>query len=284
MSCPDADEWVAAVSVEYQALVQRGVFKEVERPHKGCVHESQLVFSEKVGAEGEVTRKKAWLVTKGFMEIWGEDYWHTYSPTLGCDTLFLCLAYAATRDLEIHQLDAIAAYLNSNLHEEIFICPPEGVPVSPRSVWLLKKAIYGLKQAGLEWFRTLHNHIKSLGYSQSGHDPCLYIYNPNQFIVIYVDDLLVFTEKGEIRKMKSELTGRYEMRDLGEVCWFLAMEVTCDRVNQSITIDQQQYIHKILEQFELENARSVSTQMAANAKFEKLDAPEVDQHLYQSML
>ena len=53
------------------------------------------MFSEKMGAEGEVTRKKARLVTKGFMEVWGEDYWHTYSPTLGHDTLFSCLAYTA---------------------------------------------------------------------------------------------------------------------------------------------------------------------------------------------
>ncbi len=156
--------------------------------------------------EGEVTRKKAKLVAKGFMEVWGEDYWHTYSPTLGRDTLFSCLAYAATKDLEIHQLDAIAAYLNSDLHEEIFICPPEGVPVSPRSVWLLKKAIYGLKQARLEWFCTLHDHIKLLGYSQSGHDPCLYICNPNLFIVVYVDNLLVFTVKDRIEQVKLELT------------------------------------------------------------------------------
>ncbi len=93
MSCPDADEWVAAVSMEHQASVQRGVFEEVNQPHKGHVHESQLVFSEKVGAEGEVTRKKVRLVAKGFTEVWGEDYWHTYSPMLGHDTLFSCLAY-----------------------------------------------------------------------------------------------------------------------------------------------------------------------------------------------
>src|SRR5258708_10825063 len=77
MSHPDADEWVAAVSVEYQVLVQRGVFEEVEQPHEGHVHESRLVFSEKVGAEGEITRKKARLVAKGFTEVWGEDYLHT---------------------------------------------------------------------------------------------------------------------------------------------------------------------------------------------------------------
>src|SRR5260370_4201713 len=58
-------------------------------------------------------RKKVRLVVKGFMEVWGEDFWNTYSPTLGCDTLFSSLAYAANLDLEIHQMDAITTYLNS---------------------------------------------------------------------------------------------------------------------------------------------------------------------------
>ncbi len=30
MGHPDADEWVAAVSIEYQVLVEKGVFEEVE--------------------------------------------------------------------------------------------------------------------------------------------------------------------------------------------------------------------------------------------------------------
>ena len=55
------------------------------------------------------------------MEVWGEDFWHTYSPTLGCDTLFSSLTYAATHNLEIHQLDAITAYLNSDLMEVIYL-------------------------------------------------------------------------------------------------------------------------------------------------------------------
>ncbi len=165
------------------------------------------MFSEKVGAEGEVTRKKVRLVVKGFTEVWDEDYWHMYSPTLGCDTLFICFAYAAACDFEIHQLNAIVAYLNSDLHEEIYLHPPEGIPVQPSRIWQLRKAIYGLKQAVLEWFCTLHNHIKSLGYSQSGHNPCLYIHNSNLFIVIYVNDLLVFTVKDRIEQVKLELTG-----------------------------------------------------------------------------
>ena len=152
MDWPDTDEWMEAIVEEYNNLEQKGVFIEVGCPTDAHVHEGWLVFAEKVGSDGDITRKKVRLVAKGYMEIWGEDYWHTYSPTLGRDTLFSCLTHAAALDLEIHQMDAVAAYLNSDLTEEIYLWPPEGIPVSPNTVWRLKKALYGLKQAGLEWY------------------------------------------------------------------------------------------------------------------------------------
>src|SRR6266436_2653036 len=210
------------------------------------VHEGRLVFAEKVGSDGDVTRKKVQLVTKGYTEVWGEDYWHTYSPKLGCDTLFLCLAYAASKDLEIHQLDAVVAYLNSNLTEEIYLSPPEGVPSTPGTVWHLRKALYSLRQARLEWYCTLCTHIQSTGYAQSGHNPCLYTLDSENFIVIYVDNLLLFGPKSRLAQVKVDIAGKYEMCDLGEAHWFLAVEITHDWVAWTISIDQCQYIWKIL--------------------------------------
>ena len=158
----------------------------------------------------------------------------------------------ASKDLEIHQLDVVVAYLNSNLTEEIYLHPPEGVPATLGTVWHLRKALYGLKQAGLEWYHTLHTHIQSTGYAQSGHDPCLYMLNSENFIVIYVDDLLLFAPKSRIMQAKAEIAGKYEMHDLGKACWFLVMEITCDQVAQTISIDQHQYIQKILGCFGLD--------------------------------
>ncbi len=159
------------------------------------VHEGCLVFTEKIRSEGEVMRKKVRIVAKGYTEVWGKYYYHTYSPTLGHEMLFLCLAYTAACDLEIHQLDAVAAYLNSNLTEEIHLHPPDGVPLSHGVVWCLQKALYSLKQARLEWYCMLCGHIQSIGYAQSGHDLCLYVWDPEMFVVIYIDDLLVVAPK-----------------------------------------------------------------------------------------
>ena len=238
---------------------------------------------EKVGSDGKITRKKVRVVAKGFMEVWGEDYIHMYLPTLGHDTLFTCLTYTASCNLKIHQLNAVAAYLNSDLTGGIYLHPPDGIRLTPGMVWQLRKALYGLKQAGLEWFRTLHSHIQSIGYAQSGHDPCLYILNPKTFVLVYIDDL-VFTPKLSLVRRRREIARCYEMHDPGEAHWFLAMEITHDWTAQTISIDQHQYIWKIISCFELGNAHLVSTPMATNLKLPKLESPAINQKLYQSML
>ena len=191
---------------EYSNLHHKGIFDEVKAPPdvlsmRGgwCLLRRSVLL--------EVTRKKVRAVAKGFTDVWGEDYWHTYSPTLGWDMLFSCLAYAASHDLEIHQLDAIVAYLNSNLMEEIYLCPLDGIPTTPGMVWCLKKALYGLKQAGLEWYQTLHGHIQSIRYTQSGHDPCLYMLDSETFVIIYVDNLMVFAQRRTWCKQNQNLPG-----------------------------------------------------------------------------
>src|SRR5260370_19859229 len=74
------------------------------------------------------------------------------------------------------------------------------------------------------------------------------------------------------------------MCDLSKAHWFLMMEITCDWVTRMISIDQHQYIWKIIRCFKLSNAHLVSTPMATNLKLPKLEAPAIDQHQYQSML
>src|SRR5258707_14315317 len=78
------------------------------------------------------------------------------------------------------------------------------------------------------------------------------IRDSDHFTVVYVDNLLVFGTKQWIMREKKELAGIFEMHDLGKAKWFLMMEITCDRVAHTITIDQWQYIRKILEHFGLE--------------------------------
>ena len=97
------------------------------------------------------------LVARGFSQVPGMDFLDTYAPVVRMDSIRALLAIAAQRDMEIDQVDVVGAYLNGTLEEEIYMCQPEGYHFgAPGDVLLLKKSLYGLKQAGRVWNQTLH--------------------------------------------------------------------------------------------------------------------------------
>ena len=56
---------------------------------------------------------------------------------------------------------------------------------------LLKRSLYGLKQAGKNWFDKLSGWLIGYGFTQCFAEPCLYILRVGLFFVIigvYVDD------------------------------------------------------------------------------------------------
>ena len=46
-------------------------------------------------------------------------------------------------------MDVSAAYLNGELDEELYLLPPEAVPIEKDYCWQLKCSLYGLKQEGV---------------------------------------------------------------------------------------------------------------------------------------
>lgn len=113
-----------------------------------------------------ISRFEACLVVKGFTQIPGQDFTFTFVPVARWDSIRPLLCIAAIRDYEIHQLDHLdvkTAYLNGPLEEEIYLRVPEGFTFSS-PYWRLCKGLYGLRQAGHQWYLTLHDTYTVLGY------------------------------------------------------------------------------------------------------------------------
>ncbi len=87
----------------------------------------KYVFRVKDGAP------KVRLVAMGCRQIHGVDYSETFAPVVSLTTIRTILALASCHDLELEQMDVVTAFLNGDLHEDIYMSIPEGFENSSNS-------------------------------------------------------------------------------------------------------------------------------------------------------
>ncbi len=184
------------------------------------------------------------------------------------------LALGAQFDYEIEQLDIITAFLESLIKETVYVeklhrfGEPKGT--SYTRVYHLLRAIYGLKQSPREWYLTLVDYLKSLGYERLEHDHFVFVHQNGIIIAIYVDNLLLFgPDFAKMGQLKKQLSDRFRMRDVGAISWYLGMEVTRDRANQTLFIDQTAFIDRMLEDLGMEKCKSAKVPMDSGTEIVK---------------
>ena len=255
---PDRKQWTTAINDELASLKEKNVFENVGHiPHGRKPIGSRWVFAVK--SDG---RFKARLVAKGFSQTSGIDYFDTYAPTLRMDSLRTLLAVAAFRDWEIHQVDVKTAYLEGDLHEEIFMRCPEGMKGS--KYVRVKKALYGLKQSGRAWNEKLDIRLTSLGFKKSEYDHCVYIHLRKQIVIgVYVDNLIICGKMiKQVEDTKYRLSSFFRIKDLGVIDMIIGWKITRERETRTLRISQAQYLAEKIKSFGLENSISCSSPLS----------------------
>ncbi|CAM9124172.1 unnamed protein product [Discosporangium mesarthrocarpum] len=194
-------------------------------------------------ADGAIERYKARLVAKGFTQREGISFFQTFSPVIGFDVMRTVLATAAHNVWDIGLLDFTQAYLNASLEEAVWLENPDGSIVKAR------KAIYGLKQSALEWYKELRGAILEAGWSSSHHHQCLYYRRSDDgclaIMLTYVDDCLLTGDYAEeIERMRTQLLGKYKGRDLGTPEKMVGVTIRVDEMGT--TLHQQRFAQSIV--------------------------------------
>ena len=218
------------------------------------------------------------------MQIPGEDFTEMFASVVKFAILWIFLALVAYLDWDLEQIDIVAAFLNGELEEKIYMQVPEEFKRfgNGKMYWKLLKALYGLKQAGRQWKIKLNKVLLELGFVKSIADDCLYLLQKSGKIIlmvlVYVDDMAVASPwcSGKIRWFTLKLGDHFEITELGELRHILGLVVTRNRSEKTIHISQTAYIHKMLVHFGMEGATPISTPLAVKYNLSTAQSPVTD--------
>jgi len=279
--CPDWPKWDEAIQKELGSLKKSGTWEIVEHPKGANVVDNRWVLRIKKNAAGEIEKYKARLVTKGFTQIYGIDYYEMYAPVAKLASFRLLLALAARNGWPVDTFNFDSAYLNSSLgeNETIYLEQPIGYETEDRKrwVWKLLKTLYGLKQGVKNWYDALCQALAELGFTrtEAGHGVFLKEIGDDIIIlVVHVDDCMITgSSMKHISNFKVEMNAKYKLTDLGPAHWLLGIKITRDLANNSISLSQEAYIESIITRFNFNDLKPSSIPIDPSAPLSKSQSP-----------
>ncbi|XP_034684089.1 uncharacterized mitochondrial protein AtMg00810-like [Vitis riparia] len=185
-------------------------------------------------------------------------------------------------------MDVNNAFLHGDLHEEIYMSPPPGLQQQREEnlVCRLHKSLYGLKQASRRWFAKFSEVIQSASYAQSRVDYSLFTRKQGKSftaLLIYVDDILITgNDPVSIATTKNFLHSHFHLKDLGDLKYFLGIEVSASK--NGIFISQRKYALEIIENAGLLGAAPIDTPMERGLKLSDKSDLLKDQGRYRRLV
>ena len=115
---------------------------------------------------------------------------------------------------------------------------------------LAKRSLYGLKQSPQPWYDRFGSVIKQLGFVQGQADRTM-LYKHSEggklaILIVYVDDIIVTgNDTTELENVRKRLAKEFEIKELGQLKYFLGMEVA--RNSKGIALTQRKYALDLLK-------------------------------------
>jgi hypothetical protein len=196
LQSPVKDHWLQAMDDEYQSLISNNTFNVCSLPPGRKAIGCKWVHKIKYDDQGQLSRYKSRLVALGNRQVAGVDFHETFAPVAKFTSIRTLLSLTASHDWELDQMDVKTAFLNGDIHEEVYLTPPISHRAHSQSVWKLNKSLYGLKQAPRQWYLKMHDFLQSQGFTSLTTDHGIYTRRQAGVIlivVLYVDDLLLIS-------------------------------------------------------------------------------------------
>ena len=246
-------DWIRSMDREIDKFKALSVFEITNIPEGVTPLRTIWVHAEKENTLKE-SLKKSRCVVLGNHQTENVDYDPTKisAPVVSLEHIRILTAIASEKNQHIHALDIKSAYLNAELdgNNEIYVLPPKGYELPKGKAWLLKKAVYGLKQSGHNWYECLKSKLSQLNLQEHRSCDGIFTYKSDKgeelTVALYVDDLFMVSSSTElIREFVSKLEQHFELNYYGEISEYLGIRYR--RNEEGIDIDQDDFVKKLVK-------------------------------------
>ena len=230
----------------------------VEKPPGARVLPSIWVYDLKLDGILRPKVFKARLCAGGHRAREGLDFHFSHSTTTSLDAFRIFIAFAAYMGYTVHEDDYSTAYLNAEVDTEIYMQQPRGfikyAADGQPLVCRLRRAIYGLPQAGRLWQQTHSNALEGIGFKQCVAEHALFkkeeADGTKMYLLINVDNCYSISNNEAYRSGEMDkLRAKFEFNYLGPVEHTLGVRVRQCNKTRTISLDQEQYINTLSERY-----------------------------------
>ncbi|CAL8153387.1 unnamed protein product [Prunus armeniaca] len=162
---------------KFEEAVKENIWQDAMDEEIRVIKKNRTWELTKFNEDGSIQKHKARLVAKGYSQQPGIDFNETFAPVVRMEIIRTVLALAAQLKTEVYQLDVKSSFLNGELEEEVYVEQPQGYVEKGREdkVYLLRKALYGLKKAPRAWNNKIDHYFQQNGFTRSLSEPSLYL-------------------------------------------------------------------------------------------------------------
>lgn len=266
VTCTDKFKWIQAMNDEMSSMYENQAWELVDLPEGRKGIGSKWTFKIKKDASGKIQRYKARLVAQGFSQKFGTDYDEVFAPVAKQVTFKILLAVASAKRMKVKHLDVKTAFLYGTLEEPIYMKQPQGFVAEGQEekVCLLRRSIYGLKQAGRIWNQLFNKVLIDAKYVQSTNDPCFFtlVIGENVcYVLVHVDDIIAASGDDDMLvNLEKILKSKFEVNNLGDVRSYLGMEIQRNE-HGWFGVNQTAYIRKVVNDTGLADAKPSNVPM-----------------------
>jgi len=251
-----------AIEMECENMLKNNVFSfvKVEEVNKNKCIGSFIFGKQKINADGSPGKYKARMVARGDQQGFNNDE-SFFAETIDKKSLFAIMNVALQKNWKFATADVPSAFLHAKINEEQYMrlskdatkyylsrdqTLKEKLDEKGNLYVLLKKSLYGLRQAAKLWNDELNDTLLSFGLIKSVTERAMF-YNYGMYLMLHVDDIIVFYQnKHDVEKL-SEALKKYGnvIFNFGDKQQYLGMEIV--RTSDKYCINQKGFIENLVD-------------------------------------